>query len=304
MKKIIFALISILFSNILNAQNAWTLSNTGFEQGFNVTDFTTAQSGNIFAIGTKIVTTPTYSSTPTIYKSTDNGNNWSAVNTTGLVNHNYLYNGICSISNILLMSAANNSQDYAVYKSTDNGNSWTLSNTGYEQGFNVTDFATSQNGNIFAIGTKIVTTPTYTSTPAIYKSTDNGNNWSVVNTTGLVNHNYLYNGICSISNILLMSTANSSQDYAVYKSTDNGNSWTLSNAGFEQGFNVTAFTTTQSGNIFVIGTKIVTTPTYTSTPAIYKSTDNGNNWSVVNTTGLVNHNYLYNGICSINVSIR
>jgi len=303
MKKLNFTLMTILLSVIVNAQSSWTLSNTGFQQGFNVTDFAIAQNGNILAIGTKIVTTPAYTSTPAIYKSTDNGSNWSSVSTTGLSNHNYLFNGICSVNSTLLLSAANNSQDYAVYKSTNNGSSWTLSNTGFQQGFNVTDFAITQNGNILAIGTKIVTTPTYTSTPAIYKSTDNGNSWSVISTAGLTNHNYLYNGICLANSTLLLSAANNSQGYAVYKSTDNGSSWTLSNTGFQQGFNVTDFAITQNGNALAIGTKIVTTPTYTSTPAIYKSTDNGNSWSVISTTGLTNHNYLYNGICSANSTL-
>ncbi len=218
MKTLSFTFIVILCSLIANAQSSWTLSNTGIQQGFNVTDFTTDQNGDILAIGTTIVTTPAYTSTPAIYKSTDNGSNWSIVNTTGLTNHNYLYNGICSVNGALLLSTANNSQDYAVYKSTNNGSSWTLSNTGIQQGFNVTDFTTDQNGDILAIGTTIVTTPAYTSTPAIYKSTDNGSNWSIVNTTGLTNHNYLYNGICSVNGALLLSTANNSQDYVIYRS--------------------------------------------------------------------------------------
>ena len=211
-------ILSFILTDFTFGQESWTLSNTGIEQGFNVTDFTVTQSNTIFATGTKIILTPTYISTPAIYKSLDNGDSWAKVTTTGLINHNYLYNGICSTGSTFLLSASNNSQDYAVYKSIDNGNSWNLSNTGIEQGFNVTDFTVTQSNTIFATGTKIILTPTYISTPAIYKSLDNGDSWAKVTTTGLINHNYLYNGICTIGNTFLLSASNSSQDYAVYKS--------------------------------------------------------------------------------------
>ena len=211
-------ILSFILTDFTFGQESWTLSNTGIEQGFNVTDFTVTQSNTIFVIGTKIILTPTYISTPAIYKSLDNGDSWAKVTTTGLINHNYLYNGICSTGSTFLLSASNNSQDYAVYKSIDNGNSWNLSNTGIEQGFNVTDFTATQSNTIFATGTKIILTPTYISTPAIYKSLDNGDSWAKVTTTGLINHNYLYNGICTIGNTFLLSASNSSQDYAVYKS--------------------------------------------------------------------------------------
>jgi len=58
MKTKLLFILCLVLSNYLTAQNSWTLSNSGFEKGFCVTDFTVTKSNNFFAVGAKVTTTP------------------------------------------------------------------------------------------------------------------------------------------------------------------------------------------------------------------------------------------------------
>jgi photosystem II stability/assembly factor-like uncharacterized protein len=142
------------------------------------------------------------------------------------------------------------------------------SNSGLPAVCNILDFALSSNGTIFTI-VSIVNDKAY-----IYKSTDNGASWSVINQTGLPTW---FNSIEYINNSLLIGTWE--EGSIVYKSTDEGLSWNASNAGIPATCNLLDFTVA-NGSVYAI-VSIIGDKAY-----IYKSTDNGVNWSAISQTGL------------------
>jgi hypothetical protein len=97
-----------------------------------------------------------------------------------------------------------------------------------------------------------------TSSAGIYRSTNNGDTWSTVN-TGLVNHNV--HAILVKDSILLAGTAN-----GIYISTNNGSNWSESTSGM--------------GNIVVYSLVAKDTSIFAGTAdAVFQSLDDGATWS-------------------------
>ena len=138
-----------------------------------------------------------------IYRSTDQGVNWSAAN-----------NGMGTIA---VRAVASNSSGIlfagtyvnGVYRSTDNGNNWTKVSTAY----NIFDILISSSDSIF-VGCDA----------GVYRSSGNGTSWTLVN-TGITNLH-----ICSMalnpSGHLFAGTWDTPY---IYRSTNNGNNWTQMN---------------------------------------------------------------------------
>jgi hypothetical protein len=68
-------------SNYLTAQNFWTLSNTGFEDGFCVNDFVFTEATIFYAVGLKNDNPQDQKTAPAVYHSFDNENNRMLINT-------------------------------------------------------------------------------------------------------------------------------------------------------------------------------------------------------------------------------
>jgi photosystem II stability/assembly factor-like uncharacterized protein len=103
-----------------------------------------------------------------IFRSTDNGDIWTAVNT-GLTN---LYVGSLAI-NPATRDIFAGTYDGGVFRSTNNGDSWTAVNTGLTNLY-VGPLAINSSGHIFA-GTIY---------GGVFRSTNNGDNWTAA---GLMN---------------------------------------------------------------------------------------------------------------------
>lgn len=118
MRHIYAILISIFFlaSTITQAQTTYQPSNNGLPAVCNILDFALSGDGTIFTI-VSVVSDKAY-----IYKSSDNGLNWSVINQTGLP---IWFNSIEYVNNSLLIGTWE--EGSIIYKSTDNGLNWSPS---------------------------------------------------------------------------------------------------------------------------------------------------------------------------------
>lgn len=228
-----------------------------------------------------------------LYKSTDDGTNWNAVNNgiNGTVNAiigtgsfvfvgtsegvfrssdsgaswTQVSNGMPSSSITILSLAFLGSDLYAgsynsgILKSTDNGVNWTSVNSG------ITTPSTNWVFSLAVSGTKIYAGSFY----GLFSSTDNGSNWTEDN--GLLN-----------SNVNTLEVAGSdiyagTEGGGMYKTTDNGSTWNIVNNGLT---NVNVNFLTNDGSDIYAGTEGA---------GVFRSTDNTNTWSSLN-NGITNPN--------------
>ena len=183
-----------------------------------------------------------------VFLSTDNGTNWTAVNT-GLTNPFVMALAV-SGTNLFAWTWG------GVFISSDNGTSWTEVNTGLTN-FAVRSLAVSGT-NLFA----------GTDGGGVFLSTNNGTSWTAVN-TGLTN---LAVSSLAVSGTNLFAGTDGG---GVFLSTNNGTSWTAVNTGL---------TNTAVISLAVSGTNLFAG---TWGGGIFLSSDNGTSWTAVN-TGLTN----------------
>ena len=169
-----------------------------------------------------------------IYKSTDNGINWSQSGT-GLPSTSSVVRACVSVtpdnpSLVYALFGDNNNGFYAVYKSTDEGQSWTQqSNSPNLLGWSTTGsdsdgqawydlaFACDPNDEetLFVGGVNC------------WKSTDGGQNWSLnTHWTGSGGADYMHADEHMLKYNILNNNIYSGNDGGLYVSNDNGNNWT------------------------------------------------------------------------------
>lgn len=136
-----------------------------------------------------------------------------------------------------------------VFRSTNNGISWTEVNSGitYSNGSCVSSFAISGT-NIYA--------GTYN---GIFLSTNNGNNWVGLGTTGLTNT--VISAIAISGTKIFAGTTD-----GMFLSTNSGSSWTAINTGLTDSY-ITS--------VKILGSTILAT----TAGGIFRSTSDGSNWS-------------------------
>ncbi|MEO7264356.1 MAG: hypothetical protein ABIW38_05555 [Ferruginibacter sp.] len=216
------------------------------------------------AMPNNFVTRMTITSTDTIYiacnsnnvyKCASSGGNWVLINT-GLpvANMNFIYSD--ALDRIFVGS---NTAYGAIYRTTNGGSSWaTVSATLFTTNFYC--FAAGPSGKLYA------------GASGIFRSVNNGADWEDINP-----------GLHAPKTILCFSSSKNGDlfvgtRYGTWRSRDNGNTWQLRNTG------ITHFTTLQilqnaAGNLICHG--INTTPK----GAIYRSSDNGDNWTLAAANG-------------------
>ncbi len=210
---------------------------TKAQDGTNIWTTTTTAVGPVFAI----VIDPsnpnvmyTGSSTLGVYKTTDGGVTWTAVNT-GLSNIAVISMAISTSNPQVVYAGTNPGTNDGVYKTTDGGGNWTRLVTGIQETARgiqaiVVD-PTNSDVAYIAVFDGLTDSPV-----GLYKTTDGGNNW-----------NPSVNGIGSIKNFLALAIdpINPNNVYVgtsftvttqlgpstIYKSTDAGGSWVEINNG-------------------------------------------------------------------------
>ena len=194
-----------------------------------------------------------------VFKSTDGGGHWSAVNT-----------GLTSLSvNAIAIDPATPTTLYAgteaggVFKSTNGGGTWSAANTGlatpvvYTLAINPTTPSTLYAGTLLGV----------------FKSTNSGGNWAAVN-TGLTSLKVLTLAIDPVTPTTLYAGTEAG---GVFKTTNGGGNWSAVNTGL----------TTISVYTLAINPATPTT-LYAGTygGGVFKSTNGGGTWNAAN-TGLI-----------------
>jgi photosystem II stability/assembly factor-like uncharacterized protein len=235
-----------------------------------------------------------------LYKTLDNGNNWSRVNI-GILNLNvralaintsdHIFAGIFDNTGSGILRSTNygvnwnytaltgndirtisiNPEGYifvgteslGIYRSTDNGISYTQVNNGL----------TNQNIRSIAFKSRGVTfTATYAG--GMFESTDNGEDWFQVN-TGLPNLFLNTVAVNPVNGYIFAGLEDKTGNGAVYGSTNNGGIWTRKSSFTNT--NVLQFVISPSGTLYAgtIFTYANENITYLS---VFRSTDGGGNW--------------------------
>ncbi|RIK75880.1 hypothetical protein DCC62_12435 [candidate division KSB1 bacterium] len=233
-------LMFLLVSHSLYAQDFWEQTNG--PTGGTVNALAINSNGDIFA-GIQ---------DGGVYRSTDNGDNWTQINSGLPTSISVLSLVINSRGDIF--AGTNGS---GVFRSTDNGNTWTQINSGlmYAQVFS---FAINGDGDIFA------------GTYGIFRSTDNGNTWIKTGLTNVWTYSLAINGSGDI--FAGTEPASNWPYYSVFRSTDNGNNWTRTSLSTD---NVRSLVINSRGDIFA-GPDPTDWPYYTR---VFRSTNNGIGWS-------------------------
>ena len=190
--------------------------------------------------------------------SNDGGRNWKN-SLTGFMPAASIDNALLFSDNILLSGTHSD----GLYKSTDNGNAWIKTGT-------TNDADTLSNGIIFSVLKNGNTIFAGTAGNGLYRSGDNGSTWARIR-NGLPQKlgGYLsVNGLAKSSTNILAAT-----DQGFYYSTDDGLSW---HAG-----NIAAANGSMAGVAAIDSVVCVAVQRFTGGNKIYRSINNGVNFSEV-----------------------
>jgi hypothetical protein len=239
-----------------------------------------------------------YDGIPGLFTSTDHGVSWSAKNTSlGM-----------SAAPLLLYGGSlyAGTTAHGVYLSADKGNSWIPKNNGLPAGFpvfdlevNNSDFFACGTGGIFhssdytdnwedislagtvqaasviGFGDTIISAFVSLTAAGVYKSTDNGTGWTLINTaSGLTDTRIRKFAV--FYHILFAAADGDLGTGNIYTSADNGINWTAAHGLSDQGHNY-PYNFTVSGNTVFLATS----------NGVYKSIDNGLNWTNTGCTNAI-----------------
>ena len=250
-----------------------------------------------------------------LWKSTNFCQSWSSVfdnqNTSSIgsvaidpVNTNIIYCGT---------GEANSLRSYypgtGIYKSTNSGLTWTYS--GLQNSFSIGNIAINpSNANeiyVAAVGSLRHNNPER----GIFKSTDAGNNWNkilyIADSVGAID--VVIDPVTSSKVFAAMWERTRRENYvkyggpssALYVSTNSGQNWSVVNGGFPSNTSTLGRISLDicKANPQMIYALLANSSGYTA--GLYKSTNGGSNWTLINSTAAASSNYAwFNRICKVN----
>ncbi len=293
MKKLIIFIISIFALNIVNAQwqsissnglfinKVQTYGNLIYASGYYTNNYNpcliySSDQGNTWNSISSGLPTQNYikafvingnniilsMSSIGILISSNNGNNWTSINTNFYTTLAFIKNG-----NKILAAT-----DKFVYSTSDNGLSWVSLDSGLTLGSPVVNAIAAKDNYIYA---GLSYNSVWGTGGGMYISSDNGNNWLF----STFNGNYI-----GVSDVVIQDSIVYAGTYnGLYYSINNGISWSLMQNGFPLNIRITSLVAKDS---------IIIASTYYG---IYFSSDYGNSWVTAN-TGLINYNYNINNL--------
>ena len=242
MKVIISIIVIISFYSIEISSQSLNWQHTNGPFGGYVRDLVYDINGNMFA-GTS----------GGIFKSTDDGENWAISN--GMIFHPIIYSMAASPNGTIFAGTFYDN----ILRSTDEGNSWT--HVGFNVYYVVDAMAVKQDGTVFAG----VEESDGSGGGSIYRSTNNGDTWTEVNSglpdAALWQIRVDENGSLFIANI-----------YGIYRSTNNGTSWTKLTNGIT--LTVASDVSINPLNNYIFASGYLS-PGY----AVFRSTDGGDSFT-------------------------
>jgi photosystem II stability/assembly factor-like uncharacterized protein len=208
-----------------------------------------------------------------IYRTADNGETWTAVNT-GLPAEIYWVDAFTVSGGYLFAGTQSDiSTGYGggIYRTADDGASWTAVNTGLPIGAYTGVYSLAVNGAYLFAGTR---------DSGIYRTADNGATWTVVN-TGIPKASQLpYLSIRALAvsgGYFFAGGSGAPLPGGIYRTADNGATWTAVNTGLPanttSGINAFA----ASGGYLFAGVYSMDI-WYHMSYGIYRTADNGATW--------------------------
>jgi len=190
-----------------------------------------------------------------IYRTADKGLTWGSLNITGAV--------ATSPSGLLFAAAADK-----IYRSSDDGATWTACADGLPGGslYNSYSVAVSPSGTLFA--SRIHTPAAYVYLHYLYRSTDNGNSWSIV--------------VPEDSGSISLPVWNSarqlfiSRSGVVYRSDDDGVTWLRKDSGIPSNLSINTISVSPAGQLYA---SLLSASSYAQ--YVFVSTDCGESWTQV-----------------------
>ncbi len=208
--------------------------------------------GNVYSF-TVIGTTVLASTQNGIFRSTDNGVNWTPV----IIGTANLSVSSFAVSGTMLYASTNG----GLYRSADNGISWTIANANSTSTpTNTSVFSLVVNGTtFFGIDYDPVRGIRH---PNVLRSTNNGATWIQAN-AGLPASVYYINSLAVSGTTIFAGT-----NVGVFRSIDNGANWTSASTGLTDSFGVYVY------QLIVSGTTLVAL----TNNGIFRSTNSGDSW--------------------------
>jgi len=241
---IIASLFFLTFASVPDAQSQW-VQTTG--PGSNNFKGCFAESvGNLYVAGTGGV-----------FRSTDNGTSWTVRNS------NSLNAAVISMA-IINKNLFAGTIDQGVFLSTNNGGNWTTINTGLPANTSVSSFVV-RGANLFA----------GTNGHGVFKSSDDGASWTSSN------GNWPNSNIRALATIGTNLFAGTEQD-GILQSSDEGKNWTQVNTGLPKYLTPFVAVIASGQNLFASTYDTLFGP-FQDKYGVFLSTNNGANWSTVNT---------------------
>ncbi len=264
------------------SQYVWNPSSDGLGSGKSPENMVVLPNGDVLIY---MDTYPGSPVAPDIYKSTDEGKTWAALNASGLSNINDVVS-IKSTSNGLFLIALDSDFESLLYKSVDGGNSWSFSANGISNNHTVFDIVEISSDHWLA------TASTNNWDHKMYKSTNQGGYWAEIQTSG--NDSILgVFGMYYFDNKLYISAIKRNRNHnglSVFESDDNGLSW---NFKFDMPniWLVKSIIETPDSELFMVG-EFVNINSQPSSVGVFRSSDYGASWDTISTTGLEERRYV------------
>lgn len=208
----------------------------------------------VFVVKTSLAGVVFAGTNRSIYKSTDQGLNWTLSNS-GLPSSNYVEDITFDASGNVYIAAST----LGIYKSTNNGSSWFAINNGLPTNPYIRFIEFTSTNTLFATDQN----------DGIYKSTDLGNSWVSSNSGFIAGANPAGIASSPIGHIIVPTAYQ-----GIFSSTDNGATWNLINGDITYPF-VYGVDINSSGHIFL-----------SCYLYMFKSTNGGSNWIDITPTSV------------------
>ncbi len=241
----IITVIIIFFVFYVNQVNAQWVKTNGPSGIGGVVNSIALDSSYIFAI-----------SNGCIYRSSDKGNSWLLVYSSN--KSNFSITSLALNSSYIYAGTLEPAGGYGIFQSSDLGDNWLPNKTEISSTSPTTIYSLGVHDSVILAGSQFGS-----GAAGMYRSIDYGNNWTRVRPSGITCFAFQ-------DSLVFASVANQTTDpYGVYLSKDLGATWSITNFP-----NISAYSVAANGNIVLAG----------SDSGIYRSTDNGVTWKIVDSS--------------------